>query len=74
MDLDKFLNLVAAIFGAFGGIYVMLSIMAMSPELQELTLMKQEAVTALLPYERRRQGASRLLAFCTRRCSGDSSF
>lgn len=33
MNLDKFLSLLAAIFGAFGGIYVMLSIMAMSPEL-----------------------------------------
>lgn len=33
MDLDKFLNLLATIFGALGGIYVMLSIMAMSPEL-----------------------------------------
>jgi hypothetical protein len=33
MDLDKFLNLLATIFGAFGAIYVMLSILAMSPEL-----------------------------------------
>lgn len=33
MDLDKFLNLLATIFGALGAIYVMLSILAMSPEL-----------------------------------------
>lgn len=33
MNLDKFLNLLATIFGSLGGIYVMLSIMAMSPEL-----------------------------------------
>lgn len=32
MDLDKFLNLLAAIFGALGAIYVMLSIITMSPE------------------------------------------
>lgn len=33
MDLDKFLNLLATIFGTLGSIYVMLSIMAMSPDL-----------------------------------------
>lgn len=33
MELDKFLNLLAAIFGALGGIYVMLGIIAMSPDL-----------------------------------------
>jgi hypothetical protein len=32
MDLDKFLNLLAAIFGALGAVYVMLSIITMSPE------------------------------------------
>ena len=33
MDLDKFLNLLAAIFGTLGAIYVMLSIITMSPEI-----------------------------------------
>lgn len=33
MDLDKFLNLLATICGALGAIYVMLSIMTMSPEI-----------------------------------------
>lgn len=33
MDLDKFLNLLATIFGTLGAIYVMLSVLAMSPEL-----------------------------------------
>lgn len=33
MNLDKFINLLAAIFGTCGGIYVMHSIMVMSPEL-----------------------------------------
>lgn len=33
MDLDKFLNLLATLLGALGSIYVMLSIMAMSPDL-----------------------------------------
>lgn len=35
MDLDKFLNLVATIFGTLGAIYVMLGILAMPPELIE---------------------------------------
>lgn len=35
MDLDKFLNLVATIIGALGAIYVMLGILAMTPELIE---------------------------------------
>jgi hypothetical protein len=33
MDLDKFLNLLATIFGTLGAVYVMLSILAASPEL-----------------------------------------
>ncbi len=35
MDLDKFLNLIAAILGTVGAVYVMWSILAMSPELIE---------------------------------------
>ena len=35
MDLDRFLNLLAAIFGALGAVYVMLGILGMSPELME---------------------------------------
>ena len=35
MDLDKFLNLVATIIGTLGAIYVMLGILAMTPELIE---------------------------------------
>ena len=35
MDLDKFLNFIAAIFGALGSIYVMLGVLAMSPDLIE---------------------------------------
>src|SRR5258708_15523144 len=35
MDLDKFLNLVATIFGTLGAIYVMIGILAMSPEFIE---------------------------------------
>jgi len=35
MDLDRFLNLLATIFGALGAVYVMLGILAMSPELME---------------------------------------
>lgn len=33
MNLDKFLNLMAATFGSIGAIYVMLGILAMSPDL-----------------------------------------
>jgi hypothetical protein len=32
MNLDKFLNLLATVFGALGSIYVMLAILALSPE------------------------------------------
>ena len=35
MELDKFLNLMATVFGALGAVYVMLGILAMSPELME---------------------------------------
>lgn len=35
MELNKFLNLMATIFGALGAIYVMLGILGMSPELME---------------------------------------
>ena len=35
MNLDKFLNLLATMFGAFGSIYVMLAVLAASPELME---------------------------------------
>ncbi len=33
MNLDKFLNLLATIFGTLGAIYVMMSIVAMTPDL-----------------------------------------
>ncbi len=33
MELDKFLNLIASIFGTLGAIYVMIGILAMTPEL-----------------------------------------
>ncbi len=35
MELNKFLNLMATIFGALGAVYVMLGILTMSPELME---------------------------------------
>lgn len=35
MELDRFLNLVASIFGTLGAIYVMIAVLAMTPELIE---------------------------------------
>lgn len=35
MELDKFINLLATIFGTFGAIYVMIGILNMTPEIME---------------------------------------